>query len=154
MLILSSHLCLGLPRVCSLQFFDGTFVLIWLLLCVMRCQSCFNAVFGILLENRGPHTGGISNTKFSFETRRETDYLEGLMLRFIHSSMALQPFVGPWPLLQFRNLFTQAVGLYLHSGQHKLRINAYTDIHALSGIRTHDTSLRASATIDRIFRLK
>jgi hypothetical protein len=24
---------------------------------------------------------------------------------FIHSSMALQPFVGPWPLLQFRNLF-------------------------------------------------
>jgi hypothetical protein len=24
---------------------------------------------------------------------------------FIHSSTALQPFVGPWPLLQFRNLF-------------------------------------------------
>jgi hypothetical protein len=24
---------------------------------------------------------------------------------FIHSPMALQPFVGPWPLLQFRNLF-------------------------------------------------
>jgi hypothetical protein len=24
---------------------------------------------------------------------------------FIYSSMALQPFVGPWPLLQFRNLF-------------------------------------------------
>jgi hypothetical protein len=24
---------------------------------------------------------------------------------FIHSSMALRPFVGPWPLLQFRNLF-------------------------------------------------
>jgi hypothetical protein len=24
---------------------------------------------------------------------------------FIHSSMALQHFVGPWPLLQFRNLF-------------------------------------------------
>jgi hypothetical protein len=23
---------------------------------------------------------------------------------FIHSSVALQPFVGPWPLLQFRNL--------------------------------------------------
>jgi hypothetical protein len=30
-----------------------------------------------------------------------------LYLIFIHSfsSMALQPFVGPWPLLQFRNLF-------------------------------------------------
>jgi hypothetical protein len=24
---------------------------------------------------------------------------------FIHSSMALQPFVGPWPLLQYRNHF-------------------------------------------------
>jgi hypothetical protein len=27
------------------------------------------------------------------------------MHSFIHSSMALQPFVGPWRLLQFRNLF-------------------------------------------------
>jgi hypothetical protein len=25
--------------------------------------------------------------------------------KFIHSSMALQSFVGHWPLLQFRNLF-------------------------------------------------
>jgi hypothetical protein len=33
---------------------------------------------------------------------------------------------------------------YLHTGQHKYRINAYTDIHALSGIRTHDPSVRAS----------
>jgi hypothetical protein len=51
---------------------------------------------------------------------------------FIHSSMALQPFVRPWPLLQFRNHFLQSVGLlgrvispsqgrYLHTGQHKLR---------------------------------
>jgi hypothetical protein len=30
---------------------------------------------------------------------------------FIHSSIALQPFVGPWRLLQFRKLFTQSVGL-------------------------------------------
>jgi hypothetical protein len=48
----------------------------------------------------------------------------------IQSSMALQPFVGPWPLLQFCNLFTQSVwplwrgisllqGRYLHRGQHK-----------------------------------
>jgi hypothetical protein len=68
--------------------------------------------------------------------------------------MALQPFVGPWPLLQFRYLFTQSVGLlgqvispsqgrYLHTGQHKHRINAGTDIHALSGIWTHDPSVRA-----------
>jgi hypothetical protein len=54
---------------------------------------------------------------------------------FIHSSMTLPPFVGPWPLLQFCNIFTQSVGhlgwgispsqgRYLHAGQHKHRINA------------------------------
>jgi hypothetical protein len=76
-------------------------------------------------------------------------------ISFIHSSMALQPFVGSWPLLQFRNLFTQTVGLlgqvispsegrYLHTEQHKHRINAHRNINALSGIRTHDPSVRAS----------
>jgi hypothetical protein len=44
--------------------------------------------------------------------------------------MVLQPFVGPWPLFQFLDLFKQSVGLfqwgisqpqglYLHTGQHK-----------------------------------
>jgi hypothetical protein len=33
---------------------------------------------------------------------------------------------------------------YLHTGQHKHRINAHTNIHALSGIRTHDPSVQAS----------
>jgi hypothetical protein len=36
-------------------------------------------------------------------------------------------------------------GRYIHRGQHKHRIKSHnTDIHALSGIRTHDTSIRAS----------
>jgi hypothetical protein len=36
-------------------------------------------------------------------------------------------------------------GLHLHTEQHKHRINAHnTDLHALSGIRTHDPSVRAS----------
>jgi hypothetical protein len=35
-------------------------------------------------------------------------------------------------------------GCYLHTGHHKHRINAYTDIHDLSGIRSHDPSVRAS----------
>jgi hypothetical protein len=65
---------------------------------------------------------------------------------FIHSSMVLQPFVRPWPLF-FSSVifFTQTVGLlgrvispsqgrYLHTGQHKHRINACTYISALSGI--------------------
>jgi hypothetical protein len=69
--------------------------------------------------------------------------------------MALLTILGPWLLLQFRNLFTQMVGLlgrvispsqgrYPHIGQHKQSINAHTDIHALSGIRTHDPSVRES----------
>jgi hypothetical protein len=32
----------------------------------------------------------------------------------------------------------------LHTEQHKHRINAHTDMHALSGISTHDPSVRAS----------
>jgi hypothetical protein len=50
-------------------------------------------------------------------------------------------------------IYTQLVGLlgrgispsqgrYLHTEQHKHRINAHTDIHASSGIRTHDSSVR------------
>jgi hypothetical protein len=65
--------------------------------------------------------------------------------------MPLQPFFGPWPLLKFS---TQTVGLlervvsplqrrYPHTGQHKHRINAHTDIHALRGIRNNDPSVRA-----------
>jgi hypothetical protein len=56
--------------------------------------------------------------------------------------MTLQPFVGPCSLfLQFRNLIhsmnpwpeiSPSLGRYLH-----------TDIHALSGNRTHDPSVRA-----------
>jgi hypothetical protein len=51
--------------------------------------------------------------------------------------MALPAHSGPRPLIQFRNHFSQTVGLlgrvispsqgrYLHTGQHKQRINAYT----------------------------
>jgi hypothetical protein len=67
--------------------------------------------------------------------------------------MAVQPFVGPWPLFKFLDLLIQSVGLlgweispsqgrYLHTEQHKHRIN-HTDIHASSGIRTHTPSVLA-----------
>jgi hypothetical protein len=74
----------------------------------------------------------------------------------IHSSsVAIQTFVGSWPLLQFRNHFytvgrtpwtedQPAARHYLHIEQHKHRINAHTDIHASIGIRNHDPSVRAS----------
>jgi hypothetical protein len=67
------------------------------------------------------------------------------------------PFSGPWRVFQFLDLFyTQSVGLlrrgispsqglYLQTEKHNHRINAHkTNIHALSGIRTHDPSVRAS----------
>jgi hypothetical protein len=63
------------------------------------------------------------------------------------------PLLGPWPFCQFLNLFTQSVGLpgrrisplqgrYLHTGQHKHRINVHRH-HASCGIRTHDPSVWA-----------
>jgi hypothetical protein len=66
--------------------------------------------------------------------------------------MALQPFVA----FSFSWSYTQSVGpfgrgispsqsLYLHKKQHKHIIDSQnTDIHALSGIRTHDRSVRAN----------
>jgi hypothetical protein len=74
-------------------------------------------------------------------------------------SMALPANSGPRPLIQFRNNFSQSVGLlgrvisppqgnYVNTGEHKHRINAYTHTHththtpnirSLSGIRAHDS---------------
>jgi hypothetical protein len=67
---------------------------------------------------------------------------------------ALQPFVGPWPLFQFLDPIhnrssnwtaDQPVARPLPVHRTKTRKNAHnTDIHALSGIRTHDPCFRAS----------
>jgi hypothetical protein len=63
------------------------------------------------------------------------------------------PLEKPWNAfsLQFLGLLGRGInpsqGLYLHTGQHKHRINIHTltpNIHARSGIRTHDRSVRAS----------
>jgi hypothetical protein len=77
---------------------------------------------------------------------------------FIHSFFIHQrlysSLLGPGLFFSFV-IYTQSVGLlervisalkgrYLHTGQHKHRINAHTDIHALSGFRTRDPSVRAS----------
>jgi hypothetical protein len=76
---------------------------------------------------------------------------------FIHSSVSLQPFVGLWPPLQFRNLFytdgrtpwtkDQPVArpLSTHRTTQTQNKRIHTpNIHALSGIRTHDRSVRSS----------
>jgi hypothetical protein len=44
-------------------------------------------------------------------------FIHSFFYSFIHSSMALQTFVGPWPLLQFRNLFHTDGGAPWTSGQ-------------------------------------
>jgi hypothetical protein len=44
-------------------------------------------------------------------------YIRKVNFSFIHSSMALQPFFGPWPLLQFRNLFYTEVRIPWTSDQ-------------------------------------
>jgi hypothetical protein len=65
------------------------------------------------------------------------------------------PLLGTGLFFSFVIFFRQSVGLlrrvispsqgrYLHTGQHTHRINILTDIHALSGIRNHNPSVRAS----------
>jgi hypothetical protein len=70
-----------------------------------------------------------------------------LIIKFIHSSVALQSFVGPWSLLQFRNIFYTdsrtpwtsdqafARSLPTHKTTQTQKKHTHTDIHALSGIR-------------------
>jgi hypothetical protein len=67
--------------------------------------------------------------------------------------IALQAFLGPWPLFHFLILYTigktpwtgdQPVTRPLLKYRTTQRMNAYTDIHASCDIRTHDTSVRAS----------
>jgi hypothetical protein len=85
--------------------------------------------------------------------RRRGSFGRSLLLHFF--PMAVQPLLGPGLFFSSVIIFTQTIGLlgwvispsrgrYLYTGQQKHRINTYTDIHALSCIRTHDPSFRAS----------
>jgi hypothetical protein len=77
-----------------------------------------------------------------------------ISVSFIHQWL-YSPLLGPGLFFSFVIIFTQTIGLlgrvisllqglYLHTGQHKHRINAHTDIHALNGIRINDHSFRSS----------
>jgi hypothetical protein len=69
--------------------------------------------------------------------------------------MALPAHSGPCPFIQVRNHFSHTVGLlgrvispsqgrYLNKGHHKQNKRIHTpNIHALSGIRTHDPRVRS-----------
>jgi hypothetical protein len=91
-----------------------------------------------------------------FSYLKETICLENIhhQYLFIHKWL-YSPLLGPGLFFSFVILFTQTVrllgcgisssqGRYLHTGQHKHRIKAHTDIQALSGIGTHDSNVRAS----------
>jgi hypothetical protein len=49
--------------------------------------------------------GGRGNCKCYSTLRSKGNVFALSKNLLIHSSMALEPFDGPWPLLQFRNLF-------------------------------------------------
>jgi hypothetical protein len=78
-----------------------------------------------------------------------------LLLLFLLLLWLCSLLLGLGRFFSFLILYTQLVGLlgqgispsqdlYLHTEEHKHRINAHnTDIHALSGIRTHDPSVQA-----------
>jgi hypothetical protein len=89
-------------------------------------------------------------------TKLEIPYSFSFIHSFIHPSIhqwLYSSLLCPGLFLGVLIFITQTVGLlgrgistsqsrYLHAGQHKHRM--YTDIHALSGIRTHDPSVMAS----------
>jgi hypothetical protein len=80
------------------------------------------------------------------------------MHSFIHSSMALQPFVGPWPLLQFLNLFytggrtpwtsDQTVARPLPTHKHK-RIHIHPCLEWDSNLRSQRSSEQIVHALDR-----
>jgi hypothetical protein len=77
--------------------------------------------------------------------------------------VALQPLLGPGLFCSFVIFFWQTVGIlgrvispsqghYLHTGQHKHRINAHPDILALSGIPTHVSSVERAKIVHAVDR--
>jgi hypothetical protein len=62
--------------------------------------SCLSALWSLGLYNK--ETRNI--VQFLYKHISPSLHTLDGQFKFIHSSMVLQPFVGPWPLLQFRNL--------------------------------------------------
>jgi hypothetical protein len=92
-----------------------------------------------------------SLTAFLFSSIRATCPAHFFLLDLlIHSPMILEPFVGPWPLCQFRNPVHSQYDS-LDGGSARRKASTFTqdntnainaDIDALNGVRTHDPSVR------------
>jgi hypothetical protein len=117
-------------------------------------KECFKSLYAlpweIVLYIDLFHSETDGNAKHYFSHERVWKRLHGAILLeklrmalllkqflaiYIYLSMALQPFVGPWPLFSFL-IYTQSVrllgrvispsqGRYLNTEQHKHRINAH-----------------------------
>jgi hypothetical protein len=81
-----------------------------------------------------------------------------LLLWFYTPLLVLGSFSVSWSCTESLGLLGRSIspsqGRYLHTEQHKHRINAHTNIHALSGIRTHDPSVRAATVIGSVIILE
>jgi hypothetical protein len=100
------------------------------------CLSLRNSIFSCQLSLQqcfvlSCHEAGKVGL-FETATQADSEYL-----RCFFFSMALPAHSGPWPFIQFRNHFSQMVGLlgrvisssqgrYLNTGQHKHIIKTYT----------------------------
>jgi hypothetical protein len=118
--------------------------------CLRAQRSGPRIILGLVVLNLPSHAE-MSTVTLQGVKRRVTGFKGIFFFQWLLTALT-----GPWPLLHFRNNFcTQSVrrlgrviipsqGRYLYTGQYKHRINAYTDIHALMGVRTPDFSVRAS----------
>jgi hypothetical protein len=68
-------------------------------------------------------------------------YCSTILCWTLAALLVSRPFTQPLGLLGRR--MSPLQGRFLHTEQHNHRINAYTDIHASSGIRTHDSCVWA-----------
>jgi hypothetical protein len=143
--------------VCSFQKGRSSAILIWnvsyLLSLLVNPENGCN----IFLRNVGTLPPDYMVLHPRKEYMLNMSRIPGITIRmYIFFSMVLPAHSGPWPLIQFRNHFSQTVGLlgrmispsqcrYLNTRQHKQNKRIHTpNIHALSGVRTHDSSVRAS----------
>jgi hypothetical protein len=126
-------------------------------LCSFLQPTVTSSLFGpnILLNTLFSNTLSLCSS-LNIRDQVRHPYKTTVQMSFIFVNQWLySPLLGPYLICSFVIIFIQSVGLlgwvispsqglYLNTWHHKHRINAYTDIYALNGIRTHDPSVRAS----------
>jgi hypothetical protein len=91
--------------------------------------------FSIIIITRSWHNRRIGGRSAKWTQLDSTPHYSNL-------SMALQSFVGPWPLFSVSKSYTQSVGLFGQGINQSLGRYLHTEQH--EQIRTHDPRVRAS----------